>query len=71
MAAGSTVISYGVRLSVVASGVSYSKGSGLDALDFEVPYLRFIFGFIGIVDMLFIQVGGTAGVAQPTMQVKR
>jgi len=51
-------------LAIVASGGSYVDGSGLAALDHEVPYLRFIFGFIGITDVRFIQAGGTGSVAQ-------
>lgn len=51
-------------LAIVASGGSYVEGSGLSALDYEVPYLRFIFGFIGITEVRFIQAGGTAGVVQ-------
>jgi len=51
-------------LAIIASGGSYVEGSGLSALDYEVPYLRFIFGFMGITDMQFIQAGGTGSVAQ-------
>ena len=50
-------------LAIVASGGSYKQG-GLSALDQEVPYLRLIFGFIGITDVQFIQAGGTGAVAQ-------
>lgn len=48
---------------VVASGGAYGDETGLAALDHEVPYLRFILGFIGITDVTFVRVGGTAGVA--------
>ena len=51
-------------LAIIASGGSYVDGSGLTALNYEVPYLRFIFGFIGITDVRFIQAGGTGSVAQ-------
>ena len=51
-------------LAIIASGGSYVEGSGLTGLDYEVPYLRFIFGFIGITDVRFVQAGGTGGVAQ-------
>ncbi len=51
-------------LAIIASGGSYVEGSGLSALDYEVPYLRFIFGFMGITDIRFIQAGGTSSVAQ-------
>ena len=38
-------------LVIVASGGSYGERSGMSALDQEVPYLRFIFGFMGIADV--------------------
>ena len=47
-------------LAIIASGGSYAEGSGLSALDHEVPYLRFIFGFMGITDVRFVQAGGRA-----------
>ena len=51
-------------LAIIASGGSYVEGSGLSALDYEVPYLRFMFGFMGITDVRFMQAGGTGSVAQ-------
>lgn len=50
-------------LAIIASGGSY-KEAGLTALDHEAPYLRLIFGFMGITDVQFIQAGGTSAVAQ-------
>jgi FMN-dependent NADH-azoreductase len=50
-------------VAIIASGGSY-KEAGLSALDYEIPYLRFIFGFMGITDIQFIQAGGTRVVAQ-------
>ena len=50
-------------LAIIASGGSY-KEAGVTALDHEIPYLRFIFGFMGITDVQFIQAGGTGAVAQ-------
>jgi FMN-dependent NADH-azoreductase len=50
-------------VAIIASGGSY-KEAGLRALDYEIPYLRFIFGFMGITDIQFIQAGGTVAVAQ-------
>ena len=58
-------------LAIVASGGSYVEGSTLTALDHEVPYLRLIFGFIGITDIRFIQAGGTAGVAQGRVSAEK
>ena len=49
-------------LVVVASGGSYDERSGTSALDHEVPYLRFIFGFMGITDVHFMLAGGTGAV---------
>ncbi len=51
-------------LAIIASGANYAEGSGLTALDYEVPYLRFIFGFMGITNVRFIQAGGTRNVMQ-------
>lgn len=50
-------------LAIIASGGSYVQGP-LTALDYEVPYLRFIFGFMGITDVEFIRAGGTGAVVQ-------
>lgn len=51
-------------LAIVASGGSYVAGSGLSTLDHEVPYLRFIFAFIGSIDVRFVQAGGTGAIVQ-------
>lgn len=50
-------------VAIIASGGSY-KDAGVSALDHEVPYLRFIFEFMGITDIQFIQAGGTGAVAR-------
>lgn len=57
-------------LAIIASGGSYVGGSGLSSLDYEVPYLRFIFGFMGITDIQFIQAGGTSAIAQGRISPK-
>jgi FMN-dependent NADH-azoreductase len=57
-------------LAIIASGGSYVEGSGLTAVDHEVPYLRFIFGFMGITDLRFAQAGGTGAVAQGKVSAK-
>lgn len=49
---------------IITSGGKYVDGSALAALDHESPYLRLIFGFIGITDVQFVQAGGTAEVIQ-------
>lgn len=51
-------------LAIIASGGSYAESSGMTALDHEVPYLRFIFGYMGIRDVRFVQAGGTGHVQQ-------
>jgi FMN-dependent NADH-azoreductase len=51
-------------VAIIASGANYAEGSGLTALDYEVPYLRYIFGFMGITNVRFIQAGGTRNVMQ-------
>jgi len=51
-------------LVIVASGGSYPEGSPLAALNYEIPYLRFILGFMGLTDVRFIHAGGTARVMQ-------
>jgi FMN-dependent NADH-azoreductase len=48
----------------VASGGVYDEASGMAAYNYEIPYLRHIFGFIGISDVTFVQAGGTMSVAQ-------
>ena len=45
----------------IASGGSYYATSGWD---YESPYLRHIFGFIGITDVTFIQASGTMKIVQ-------
>jgi FMN-dependent NADH-azoreductase len=51
-------------LAIVASGGSYGEGSGMTSMDFTVPYLRLIFGYMGISDVRFVQAGGTGAVMQ-------
>jgi FMN-dependent NADH-azoreductase len=46
-----------------ASGGVYSVGSPAAAMDFVEPYLRAVFGFIGIPDVTFHTAGGAAAVA--------
>ncbi len=46
-------------LCVSARGGDYSAGSHLHAYDFQQPYLRAIFGFVGITDIEFIDIQPT------------
>jgi FMN-dependent NADH-azoreductase len=39
---------------VTARGGSYEKGTPGEKVDFQEPYLRHIFGFIGLTDVTFI-----------------
>ena len=39
---------------VTARGGAYGKGSPAEKFDFQEPYLRHIFGFIGLTDVTFI-----------------
>jgi FMN-dependent NADH-azoreductase len=49
---------------LIASGGEYLQGSPMESYNFEGPYLRFIFGFIGITDLTIVHAGGTGKVAQ-------
>jgi len=44
---------------LIASGGVYDQGSTTEALNFVTPYLRTIFGFMGITDINIIAAGGT------------
>jgi FMN-dependent NADH-azoreductase len=44
---------------LTASGGVYDQGSATESLNFVTPYLRTIFGFIGVTDVNFIAAGGT------------
>ena len=47
---------------VIASGAMYEPGSPMAPLDFVRPYLRTIFGFMGVTDLTFHGVGGVAAI---------
>ncbi len=51
-----------------ASGGVYSAGSPAAAMDFVEPYLRAVFGFIGIKDVTFHNAGGASAVATGKVQ---
>ena len=48
---------------IVASGGSYGPGAHMEAMNFVTPYLKAVFGFIGITDLKFILAGDTRDVA--------
>jgi FMN-dependent NADH-azoreductase len=39
---------------ITARGGAYEKGSAHESFDFQEPYLRHIFGFVGLTDVTFI-----------------
>lgn len=43
---------------LVATGGAYGPGTGLESLNFIEPYLKTLFGFIGIIDVTFHTAGG-------------
>ena len=45
---------------LIASGGTYDQGTALASLNFVTPYLRAVFGFIGITDVTIIAAQGTA-----------
>ena len=45
---------------LVASGGAYEQGTALASLNFVTPYLRTVFGFIGITDLTIIAAEGTS-----------
>jgi FMN-dependent NADH-azoreductase len=45
---------------LMASGGVYEHGSALAALNFVTPYLRTVFGFMGVTDVNFIAAEGTS-----------
>ena len=44
---------------LIASGGAYEQGSAAEALNFVTPYLRTVFGFMGVTDVNIIAAGGT------------
>lgn len=51
-------------LVIISSAGTYIEGTESAVLDHEIPYLRFIFAVMGIHDVRFVRVGGTARVQQ-------
>jgi FMN-dependent NADH-azoreductase len=45
---------------LVATGGVYEQGTPMAAMNFIEPYLRSVFGFIGVKDVTFINASGTA-----------
>jgi len=45
---------------LIATGGVYGAGTAMASLNFVEPYLRSVFGFIGVTDTTFLTAGGTA-----------
>ncbi len=45
---------------LIASGGVYEQGTAMESLNFVTPYLKAVFGFLGITDVKIIAAGGTA-----------
>ncbi|MGA7155786.1 MAG: NAD(P)H-dependent oxidoreductase [Acidobacteriaceae bacterium] len=45
---------------LVATGGTYGKGTAMESLNFIEPYLKTLFGFVGIGDVVFHTAGGAA-----------
>jgi len=48
---------------LLASGGQYGPGSPAAAMNFVEPYLRMIFGFLGVTDVSVLQAGGASAVS--------
>jgi FMN-dependent NADH-azoreductase len=49
---------------LIASGGAYGEGTAMESLNFVAPYLRAVFGFVGISDVTIIAAEGTSQVMQ-------
>jgi FMN-dependent NADH-azoreductase len=45
---------------IVTSGGTYEPGTPRGAMDFTEPYLRSVFGFLGVTDIRIVRAGGTS-----------
>ena len=48
---------------IIASGGKYEAGTPMASYNFVEPYLRTIFGFLGVTDVTFVAAGGTAALS--------
>jgi FMN-dependent NADH-azoreductase len=48
---------------IIASGGKYTAGTPMASYDFVEPYLRTMFGFLGVTDVTFVAAGGTAALS--------
>jgi FMN-dependent NADH-azoreductase len=49
---------------IIASGGLYNAGIAMASFDFVKPYLRRVFGFVGVTDTRFVAAGGAAALMQ-------
>jgi FMN-dependent NADH-azoreductase len=49
---------------LIASGGAYGEGTAMASLNFVSPYLRAVFGFVGIADVTIIAAEGTSQIMQ-------
>jgi FMN-dependent NADH-azoreductase len=57
----------GKKLTIlIASGGNYAPGTPYAAYDFVEPYLKAVFGFIGVTDITVVTAGGTSALMSPT-----
>lgn len=60
-AAGPEGLAGGKRVIIASSrGGVYSDGSPASVMDFQEPYLRTVFGFLGVTDIEFVRAEGVA-----------
>ena len=52
---------------VTASGGVYDAGTAMASLNFVEPYLRTVFGFLGVTDTSFLSAGGAAALMHGKM----
>ena len=45
---------------IIATGGIYDAQTGMSSFNFVEPYLRSVFGFLGVLDVTFLTAGGTA-----------
>lgn len=48
---------------VITSGGKYDAGTAMASFNFVEPYLRTVFGFLGVTDTTFLSAGGAAAVS--------
>ena len=55
---------------LIASGGKYDAGTAMASFNFVEPYLRTVFGFLGVTDTTFITAGGAAVLRSGTIDRK-